>query len=324
MRTLLVFFAMSAVASTAAAQDQTIELTSAAVLQHLLTSTDEISQQASFAAPALEVANASSARSVFTSTGEPVSDALDALAGGDIVFPAQDPAEKPPIPAHTGIKALFFETASDFALFPQRKSTWIILALGGATALAAHPADDNVNARLAGSANADRFFKPGQYLGGYAQAGAAVSLYLVGRFILPHTKEEPRTNKVSHLGFDMLRALILSQAVTQGIKVSVRRDRPTGECCSFPSGHAASTFATASVLERHLGYRASWPMFLIATYVATSRLHDNRHFLSDVVFGASVGMASGWTVVGRHGRSNYALVPVAVPGGAMVMLTHHG
>jgi len=101
----------------------------------------------------------------------------------------------------------------------------------------------------------------------------------------------------------------------------VRRDRPTGECCSFPSGHAATAFAAASVLERHLGYRAAWPTLLIATYVGVSRLHDNRHFLSDVVFGSSIGMATGWTVVGRHGRNEYALVPVPVRGGMAVALT---
>jgi membrane-associated phospholipid phosphatase len=61
-------------------------------------------------------------------------------------------------------------------------------------------------------------------------------------------------------------------------------------------------------------------MFLIASYVATSRLHDNRHFLSDVVFGAAVGVSSGWTVVGRHGRSQFALTPVPVRGGMMVAL----
>jgi membrane-associated phospholipid phosphatase len=101
----------------------------------------------------------------------------------------------------------------------------------------------------------------------------------------------------------------------------VRRDRPTGECCAFPSGHASATFATASVLERHLGYRGAWPTFAIAAYVATSRLHDNRHFLSDVLFGGAVGIASGWTVVGRHGRSNYALIPAPVHGGVMVTVT---
>lgn len=77
---------------------------------------------------------------------------------------------------------------------------------------------------------------------------------------------------------------------------------------------------TASVLERHLGYRGAWPTFAIAAYVATSRLHDNRHFLSDVLFGSALGIASGWTVVGRHGRSNYALMPVPVRGGVMVTL----
>lgn len=167
-----------------------------------------------------------------------------------------------------------------------------------------------------------RVFAPGKWIGTvYVQAGAAVGLYIIGRYVLPHADGEPRTNKVSHLGFDMLRAIIVSQALTQGIKITVRRDRPTGECCAFPSGHASATFATASVLERHLGYRGSWPMFLAATYVATSRLHDNRHFLSDVLFGASLGVATGWTVVGRHGRSNYALMPVPVRGGVMVTLT---
>ena len=131
----------------------------------------------------------------------------------------------------------------------------------------------------------------------------------------------PKTNKVSHLGFDLIRALVVSQALTQGIKQAVRRDRPTGECCAFPSGHASATFAVASVLERHLGYRGAWPTFLIASYVAASRLHDNRHFLSDVLFGGALGIASGWTVVGRHGRSSYALMPVPVRGGLMLSLT---
>jgi len=119
----------------------------------------------------------------------------------------------------------------------------------------------------------------------------------------------------------MLRALIVSQTFTQGIKQVVRRDRPTGECCAFPSGHSSAAFATAAVVERHFGYRGSLPMFAIATYVATSRLQDNRHFLSDVMFGAALGVASGWTVVGRHGRSSYALTPVPVRGGVMLTLT---
>src|SRR5262245_12391461 len=51
----------------------------------------------------------------------------------------------PPEPRHSGFKALAKETAVDFGAFPRRKSTWAILAIGGAAALATHPADDYVN-----------------------------------------------------------------------------------------------------------------------------------------------------------------------------------
>ena len=233
-----------------------------------------------------------------------------------------DFASQQPEPKHTGLKALALETAGDFSAFPRRTSTWVILAIGGAAAAAAHPADENVNRHIVGSAAVAGFFKPGKWIGAaYVQGAAALGLYVVGRYMLPHADGGPKTNKVSHLGFDLLRALAVSQAMTHGIKAAVRRDRPTGECCAFPSGHASPAFATASVLERHLGYRGAWPTFVIATYVATSRLHDNRHYLSDVLFGASLGIASGWTVVGRHGRSSYALTPVAVPGGMMVSIS---
>jgi hypothetical protein len=142
-------------------------------------------------------------------------------------------------------------------------------------------------------------------------------LWAVGRYIVAPAEGESKTNKYSEIGFDLMRAQILSQALVHGIKYTVRRDRPTGECCAFPSGHSATAFAAASVLERHLGYRASWPALAGATYVAASRLVDNRHFLSDVMFGAGLGMASGWTVVGTRGRPRYAMYPVPVKGGMM-------
>jgi len=232
----------------------------------------------------------------------------------------QQPAPHP-TPEHTGFKALVYETGSDFKRFPLRPSTWVILGIGGAAAALALPVEDELNAHLAGSDAAGKFFAPGKYIGAFpVQVGVAAGLYVVGRYIMPHAEGTPKTNKVSHLGFDLMRALIVSQAFTQGIKYAAQRDRPTGECCSFPSGHASATFATASVLERHLGYRSAWPTLLIASYVATSRLHDNKHFLSDVLFGSALGMASGWTVVGRHGRSSFAMVPGVTKGGVMLTL----
>jgi membrane-associated phospholipid phosphatase len=155
------------------------------------------------------------------------------------------------------------------------------------------------------------------------QAGVATSIYVVGRYVLPN-EGDPKTNRWSHIGFDMIRALIVSQSLTQGIKFATQRDRPTGECCSFPSGHASTAFATASVIERHFGYRGAWPTFAVAGYVAMSRLHDNRHFLSDVLFGSALGIASGWTVVGRHGRERFAVMPVPTHDGVAVLINWLG
>jgi membrane-associated phospholipid phosphatase len=240
---------------------------------------------------------------------------------GPSALSTQQPAATHPAPQHTGFKALLFETGSDFKAFPRRRSTWVILGVGAGAAALALPIDDEVNAHLAGSNAADKFFAPGHIIGSFpVQVGTAAGLYLIGRYALPHAPGEPKTNKVSHLGFDLTRALIVSQALTQGVKLVFRKDRPNGDCCGMPSGHAAAAFATAAVLERHLGYRGAWPTLVVATYVATSRLHDNVHFLSDVIFGSALGMASGWTVVGRHGRSSYAMVPTPTRGGMMLSL----
>jgi membrane-associated phospholipid phosphatase len=255
--------------------------------------------------------------------------ASEAVPGGIAFQPIQlsGQTEDHPTPPSTGFTAFVRTTAADFWSFPQRPSTWVILGIGAAAALLAHPADVEVNAHIAGSDTVKAVFAPGKWIGSaYAQVGAAVGLYVAGRYLVPHIEGEPRTNKVSHLGYDLLRAQILSQALIHGVKYSVRRDRPTGECCSFPSGHAASAFAAASVLERHLGYRAAWPTLLAASYVAVSRLHDNRHFVSDIFFGSAIGMATGWTIVGRHGRNEYAVVPLPVNRGmgiALMRVRHH-
>jgi membrane-associated phospholipid phosphatase len=123
---------------------------------------------------------------------------------------------------------------------------------------------------------------------------------------------------VSHLGMDLLRVAAVSGALTYAVKLSVRRKRPSGNCCAFPSGHASGTFAFASVLWRHLGWKAAVPTYTVASYVAISRLHENVHFLSDVVFGAAVGVISGRAVT-HHDRHFYGMQiqPMPVPGGGV-------
>src|SRR6476469_7311503 len=117
---------------------------------------------------------------------------------------------------------------------------------------------------------------------------------------------------------DLLQAQIMTEVLVEPLKFAVHRERPDlSNHQSFPSGHAAVTFATAAVIERHLGWRRSLVAYGIASYVSASRLHDNRHYLSDVVFGAAVGSIAGRTVV-SHGRDTWTLTPTATPGGVAV------
>ena len=186
---------------------------------------------------------------------------------------------------------------------------WV--GVGGGLALVAHPFDDNVNEALVGSEFANNFFKPGRVIGQFGTLfGSAGILYGVGRI-----KDQP---KVSHLGMDLIQAIAVSEGLVQGLKYATQRERPDHSSNnSFPSGHASDTFAFATALERHLGWKGAVPAYIISSYVAMSRLPSNRHWLSDVVFGSSVGIIAGRTVT-RHGRK-YPFEVVAVPGGAAIV-----
>jgi membrane-associated phospholipid phosphatase len=148
----------------------------------------------------------------------------------------------------------------------------------------------------------------------YVQTGAAVATYVIGR-----TTSNP---KLASLGGDLVRAQLLSQTIVQATKFAVGRERPDGSNShSFPSGHSASAFATATVLQRHLGWKAGVPAYAFAGFVATSRMASTRHYLSDVLVGAGVGIAAGRTVTVHMGRQQFDLGAAPTRGGAMVTFT---
>ena len=98
-----------------------------------------------------------------------------------------------------------------------------------------------------------------------------------------------------------LLVVIVMSAATQAAAQNWVEHRPEGAGYSFPSGHAATAFASATVLQRRFGWKAGIPAYAVATYVAASRVDMQRHYLSDVVFGAAIGIVAGRTVtVGGH------------------------
>lgn len=110
-------------------------------------------------------------------------------------------------------------------------------------------------------------------------------------------------------------ALIPVNLVVEGVKRGVGRVRPDGERkasnASFPSSHAGNAFALAFVLARR--YRRWAPaLYGLAAAVAFSRVYLNRHYASDVLAGAAVGVLCAWGVArwldrrreGRAGGAN--------------------
>lgn len=258
-------------------------------------------------------AGAQEARPTPPPTQQPAPPPAPPEATGQKVAAAEEPAK----PTRSFFPALLHNLGDDVKHIP-RRNTLYWLAAGAGLALAVHPEDNKLNRRLRGSDFADNVFVPGKYIGAMPfLLGTSATTYLVGK--------GKHSQRVQHLGMDLIEATLLSEGLTQAIKVSVRRQRPLHEDGSrskgfaFPSGHAAGTFAAATVLQQHLGWRWAVPTYSIASYVAISRLHDERHFASDVAFGAAEGIIIGRSVT-WHGRNYYAS-PMLLPKGGGVIIS---
>jgi membrane-associated phospholipid phosphatase len=101
----------------------------------------------------------------------------------------------------------------------------------------------------------------------------------------------------------MLDAVIVNFGYSEVIKAAVGRERPNGENNqSFPSGHASNAFVLATVAERHYGWKLGLPAYVIAGVVGASRIQQDKHYVSDVVAGATLGYIVGRTVVRVNSR----------------------
>src|SRR6476659_8916948 len=214
---------------------------------------------------------------------------LALLAAGSPAL-AQSPAEAKPDPP--SVVSLFTDIARDLRHLASRDSI-LILGAAGAASLAVKPEDPTITLRASHSQPLDTALDGGAFIGdGATQLGAA-----------------------------LLQAQLVSGLVTQSVKYAVNRTRPDGGHHSFPSGHSSATFATATVLERHFGWRIGVPAYALAGYVATSRLSENQHFASDVIFGAASGIVSGRAMTIGKGKAALTVTPLPIHGGGAVWVT---
>lgn len=90
-------------------------------------------------------------------------------------------------------------------------------------------------------------------------------------------------------------SIILTSATHISIAALVRRGRPgkPESWTSFPSGHASSAWATATSLSYAYGWSAAIPAYAAAVLTMGARLSDDKHWLSDTVAAATLGLFWG-------------------------------
>jgi hypothetical protein len=106
--------------------------------------------------------------------------------------------------------------------------------------------------------------------------------------------------KSTHKLSDMLILYTLSNVLETGIVYTTKqitsRKRPDGtNKQSFPSGHTATAFVAAEFLHQEYKNKSVWISvggYGMALFIGASRIYNNKHWVSDVIAGAGIGILS--------------------------------
>jgi membrane-associated phospholipid phosphatase len=196
--------------------------------------------------------------------------------------------------------------------------SWPVLILAGGAIAAGSltKLDHALSDEFVGNRRLGKFDDAAEVFGQPYVLGPA-ALLVFGAGELTHNEQ------VSLTGETLVESLIFTDLMVGAMKLGFRRTRPSGGHYSFPSGHAAGTFAIATVLETLHGPKWGIPAYAVASLVSFSRIDMNAHFISDVAFGAALGSAIGWGTAHFHlqRNPNFAILPM-VPGGTGVTMLY--
>jgi hypothetical protein len=117
---------------------------------------------------------------------------------------------------------------------------------------------------------------------------------LLSLFALDAIEDEPKDKLEKHM-IDAVTGIIILNAVVLPLKNIVTRIRPNGSLKSFPSRHTATSFLGSEMLWQELKDKhPAWGYagYMVAAGTAAMRLYHNKHWFSDVLTGAAIGILS--------------------------------
>lgn len=127
------------------------------------------------------------------------------------------------------------------------------------------------------------------HLDDYAQFAPFLAIY---GFELAGMK--PRTDWKNRTAI-LIKGQIINLGLVYILKKTLKKTRPDGTAFSFPSGHTANAFAGATMLSIEYGENHKWVPYVsygVATGIGVMRMANDKHYISDVLFGAGLGILS--------------------------------
>jgi hypothetical protein len=136
-----------------------------------------------------------------------------------------------------------------------------------------------------------------QIQGWFPRTGTAIDDYLRGVPVSELYLYDIFSNRHRNNVFNQTKYLIISRLATRYITQAIKRisneTRPNGGTLSFPSGHTSEAFTSATVLFREtidFNPYIAYSGYVFATATGVLRITNNKHWISDVLAGAGIGM----------------------------------
>lgn len=211
-------------------------------------------------------------------------------------------------------------TQSYFVPFEFDKNTMIKIAAASSVAVMFFANDEEVMNFVQDNKDSitDRIAYVGEGLGSEWSAGAVGAGLIIGVVM--------RNHQITHVSLMAAKAALVAGLAVNGLKYSIQRARPDDSTdpynfnrddsdnnLSFPSGHTAQAFAIATVIaEATKGHNKYIPIlaYSAAALAGWSRMHDQKHWASDVIIGGLIGHLVAKSMMNsKMAQKGFLLVP---------------